>query len=447
MPLTLLADQTALAQLVPVGDLIPHEENPNHGDVAAIAQSIRASGFWGVIVAQLSSRRILVGEHRWRAAQEAGLTEVPVQFVDVDDTRARILLLADNKYAELAERDPIALKALLDQLAAGPGLEGTGYSQADYAELLAEVSGEVENALLTDEDDAPEVQPLRLVTRPGDLWQIGPHRVRCGDSLNETHLRDLLGGERADLIWTDPPYNVAYEGKTKDRLTIDNDAMTPEEFALFISQAMRSAVANIRDGACVYVAYAEVETVAFRLAFDGAGLKYSQTLVWVKNAAVLSRQDYNWRHEPMLYGWKLGAGHYFSEDYTQTTVWDASADLSKLSKAELLDLLEQTRAASGVMYVDKPNRNDIHPTMKPVELVRRALVASSKPGWKVLDPFGGSGTTLIAAHKAGRVAYLNELAPKYVDAIVRRAQDALGVQAVRHDGVNFNDAEVYDAPI
>lgn len=445
--MTLLAEASDLAQMVPVGDLIPHEDNPNRGNVDAIAESIRASGFWGVVVAQLSSRRILVGEHRWRAAQQAGLSEIPVQFVDVDDNRAKAILVADNRLSELAERSPEALAALLQQIAASVGLEGTGYSQADYAELLAEVSGEIQNELLTDEDDVPELQPLRLVTRPGDIWQIGPHRVRCGDSLNETHLRELLGGEKADLIWTDPPYNVNYEGKTKDRLTIDNDAMTPEEFALFIAQAMRSAAANIREGACVYVAYAEVETVAFRLAFDGAGLKYSQTLVWVKNAAVLSRQDYNWRHEPMLYGWKTGAGHYFCEDYTQTTVWDSSADLGKLSKAELLELLEQTREASGVMYVDKPVRNDIHPTMKPSELVRRCLKNSSRVGERVLDPFGGSGTTLIAAHQIGRVAYLNELAPKYVDAIVRRAQAALGVQAVRHDGVRFDDAEVYDVPI
>lgn len=434
-------------QVVPITSLRPHPENPNHGDVAAIAENIRRRGFYGVVVVQRSTGYIVVGEHRWRAAQEAGLTEIPVEFRDWDDDTARAALAADNRLSELSERDPTQLLALLDQIASSVGLEGTGYSQADYAELLAEVSGEIQNELLTDEDDVPELQPLRLVTRPGDLWQIGPHRVRCGDSLNEGHLRELLGGEKADLIWTDPPYNVNYEGKTKDRLTIDNDAMTPEEFALFIAQAMRSAAANIREGACVYVAYAEVETVAFRLAFDGAGLKYSQTLVWVKNAAVLSRQDYNWRHEPMLYGWKTGAGHYFCEDFSLNTVWDSSADLSKLSKAELLDLLEQTREASGVMYVDKPVRNDIHPTCKPVILVEKGIRNSSKPGWKVLDPFGGSGSTLIAAHKAGRVAYLSELAPKYVDVIVRRAQDALGVQAVRHDGVRFDDAEVYDAPI
>lgn len=434
----LLNDQT---ELVPVHDLKPHSENPNRGHPEEIAESIRASGWWGTVTVQRSTGQILVGEHRWRGAILAGLTHVPVFWVDVDDDRARVILLADNRYAERATRDPEALRRLLDQLRDGIGLDGTGYSEADHDALLTELAGEVQRELLTDEDDVPPLQ-VTPVTRPGDLWTIGEHRLSCGDSTDPHQLQRLTAGLQVRLVWTDPPYNVNYEGKTKDRLKIQNDAMTPEQFRQFIAAAMNATVSVMQPGACIYVAYAEVEGVAFRQGFDAAGLKYSQTIVWVKNAAVMSRQDYNWRHEPMLYGWKLGAGHYFGQDFTNTTVIDGSADLTKLSKGELVDLLTQIRDFSTAMYENKPTRNDLHPTMKPCNLIRRMVLNSSKPGDVVLDPFGGSGSTMLAAHQAGRVGVLNELDPHYCDQIIRRMRDATGLIATRQDGMTFAEAEM-----
>ncbi|WP_189070910.1 DNA methyltransferase [Deinococcus radiotolerans] len=433
----LLNDQT---ELVPVHDLKPHPLNPNRNNPEEIAESIRASGWWGTVTVQRSTGQILVGEHRWRGAILAGLTHVPVFWVDVDDDRARVILLADNRYAERATRDPEALRRLLDQLRDGPGLDGTGYTEADHDALLTELDGEVRRELLTDEDDVPPLQPTP-VTRPGDIWTIGEHRVSCGDSTDPHQLQRLTAGLQVRLVWTDPPYNVNYEGKTKDRLKIQNDAMTPEQFRQFIAAALSATASVMQPGACIYVAYAELEGVAFRQGYDAAGLKYSQTIVWVKNAAVMSRQDYNWRHEPMLYGWKLGAAHYFGKDFTNTTVLDDSLDLNKLNKAELVDLLTQIRDASTVVYVDKPTRNDLHPTMKPVQLVQICVENSSQPGDVVMDPFGGSGTTLIAAHKIGRRAALNELDPHYCDQIIRRAQDATGMIATRQDGVTFAQAK------
>ncbi|RJF74445.1 chromosome partitioning protein ParB [Deinococcus cavernae] len=429
------------AVMEPLDTLTLHPRNPNRADVQEIAESIRTVGWYGVLIAQVSTRYILKGNHSAQGAREAGLTHVPVFWVDVDDATAYKILLGDNEYAAHGVRDREALLALLQELHdGGHGLTGTGFTPATFQDLLQELQGEVEHDLLTDEDDVPALSE-QTVTRPGDLWSLGPHRVQCGDSTNAAHLARLMGGVQARLTVTDPPYNVAYEGKTKDRLKIANDAMTPEEFAVFIKSAMQATASVMPPGACIYVFYAEVESVAFHGGLRAGGFKYSQTLVWVKNAANMSRQDYNWRHEPALYGWKEGAGHYYGQDFTQTTVIDDSADLSKLSKDELLSLLRQTRDASTVIYEKKPVRNDIHPTMKPTALYCRFLINSSQPGWPVLDPFGGSGTLLIAAHKHGRVAYLNELGPNYVDQIIRRAQAATGLKAVRQDGVAFDDLE------
>ncbi|MFC6662950.1 DNA methyltransferase [Deinococcus multiflagellatus] len=418
--------------------LRPHPENPNRGRPEDIAHSIRQSGWWGTVTAQRGTNRILVGEHRWKGAQLAGLTHVPVFWVDVDDDQARVILLADNRYAELATRDPEALRQLLEHLAGAGRLDGTGYTAVDLQALIAELDGEVKRELLTDEDDVPTLQ-ARTIAQPGDLWTIGEHRVGCGDSTDPAQLRRVLGDRQADLIWTDPPYNVNYEGKTKDRLKIENDAMTPEQFRSFMNASMASMIQAVKPGGCIYVAYAELECETFHASFRAAGFKYSQTVVWVKNAAVMGRQDYNWRHEPMLYGWRPGAGHYFAQDFTNTTVIDDSVDLASLSKAQLLELLQAIRDGSTVIYEQKPNRNDLHPTMKPVRLVRRLMLNSSRPGELVLDPFGGSGTTLIAAHQGGRVAALNELDPQYVDQIIRRAQEATGMVATRQDGATFHE--------
>jgi len=418
------------------------DRNPRRGDVQELVQSFRVNGFYGTVVVDRTTGWVVAGNHRVKAARELRMPEIPVSYIRTDGVEhAQRLLLADNRLSDIATYDTETLAALLTELAATEqGLAGTGYTTTDHQALLDELGDAAFQEGLTDPDEVPE-PPEEPISRDGDLWQIGPHRVGCGSSLDLAHVRRVTESLAIRLVWTDPPYNVNYEGKTKDRLKIANDAMTPAEFRAFIGEAMRVTFEVSQPGACIYVAYAELESMSFRQAFDEAGWKYSQTLVWVKNAAVMGRQDYNWRHEPLLYGWRPGAGHYFNQDFTQTTVIDETPNYRKMSKDELVALLEGQRdaMATTVVYEDKPNRNALHPTMKPVSLCQRMVVASSRTGDVVYDPFGGSGSTAIAAHKANRVAVLNELDPRYVDVIVERLSAFAGQPAVRHDGALYTE--------
>ncbi|AFZ67087.1 DNA modification methylase [Deinococcus peraridilitoris] len=414
--------------LVRPEQLQPHPRNPNLGDVDAIAESIKANGFYGAIIAQRSTGCILVGHHRHQAARRQGATHIPVIWVDVTDAQAIRILLADNRTAELAERNEEMLAQILQDLAGDDGgLSGTGYDTDDLGELLVSLGAAATTAGLTEDDAVPEV-PGTLTTKTGDLWVLGRHRLLCGDSTKSQDLERVMDGHQADLIWTDPPYNVNYEGGTDEHLTILNDHMPAAQFQVFLLEAFTAAASVAKPGACIYIAHAESEASTFRAAMLGAGWLYKQTLIWVKNHFVLSRQDYNWQHEPILYGWKAGAGHYFCGDFTQSTVIDDNPNLQKLSKDELIALLEARRDAtpSSVIYEAKPLRNEDHPTMKPVRLVERMILNSSRRGERVLDSFGGSGTTLIAAEKTGRIAHLLELDPKYCDVIVKRWEEYTG---------------------
>jgi DNA modification methylase len=348
---------------------------------------------------QRSTGYILAGNHRYLAAKKAGLEEVPVLFVDCDDKTARRILLADNRTSDLATYDNEALADLLKELRVEHDLVGTGFGETDVDKLLAELApeakgetGVVDEASAADADD--DIDDLRAEAEsvPGEVYELGPHRLLCGDATSVTDLDKLLEGKLADLLWTDPPYNVDYKGRTKQRLSIKNDAMEATAFREFLVEAFSTASTHMRPGACFYIAHADVQGVHFRQAVLDVGWKLAACLVWVKDQFVLGRGDYHWRHEPILYGWKEGAAHHALDDRTQDTIWECA----------------------------RPRKNDVHPTMKPIALVERAIRNSTKPGDLVLDPFGGSGTTLIAAARAGRVAHLVELDPRYCDVIRRR---------------------------
>jgi site-specific DNA-methyltransferase (adenine-specific) len=264
---------------------------------------------------------------------------------------------------------------------------------------------------LTDEDAVPEV-PEEPVTRLGDVWLLGKHRVMCGDSTSIEALETLCSGQLIDMWLTDPPYNVAYEGKTKDALTIKNDSMGDSEFRQFLRDCYVAADAVMKPGAVFYIWHADSEGYNFRGAANDAGWKVRQCLVWKKQTMVMGRQDYHWKHEPCLYGWKDGAGHLWASDRKQTTI----------------------------LEFDRPSRSGEHPTMKPVALFEYQMLNNTKGGDVVLDSFGGSGTTLIAAEKNGRVARLMELDPKYCDVIVKRWQDFTGKKAtLESDGREFDE--------
>jgi site-specific DNA-methyltransferase (adenine-specific) len=332
------------------------------------------------------------------AARKLGLASLPVMVAaGWSDAQKRAYVIADNKLALNAgwDNELLALElAELDGL--GFDVELTGFSDEEIKALMpVEV-----NEGLSDPDDAPAVQE-NPVTVPGDVWVMGKHRLLCGDSTSVDDLAKLTQGTLVDMWLTDPPYNVAYEGGTKEKLTIKNDSMGDDQFRQFLRDAYTAADTVMKPGAVFYIWHADIEGYNFRGAAKDAGWTVRQCLIWKKSSMVLGRQDYQWKHEPCLYGWKDGAGHLWAADRKQTTI----------------------------LEFDKPARNGEHPTMKPVALFEYQLLNNTKGGDIVLDSFGGSGTTLIAAEKNGRTAMIMELDPRYCDVIVKRWQEFTGKQA------------------
>jgi DNA modification methylase len=392
-------------------DLIGYARNArthSEAQVAQIAASIREFGFTNPILLD-GNDGILAGHGRVAAARLLGLAEVPtIDLAHLTETQRRAYILADNKLALNAGWDAALLKLELDELQELDfPLALTGFEIAEVSALEAEVLPEVKGQ--TDEDAVPEVKP-DPVTRLGDVWLLGRHRVMCGDSTSIDAVEKLMAGEKADMVFTDPPYNVGYVGKTKDNLTISNDDLGDSAFSTLLQSALGNAYLVMADGAPIYVC-GPLEDGAFLAAFRAAGLKLQSVLVWLKNAIVLGRKDYHYKHEPILYGWKEGAAHNWFGGRDKATVFECQ----------------------------KPPRNGAHPTMKPVELVTFYCENSSKADAAVLDLFGGSGTTAIACEKLNRQARLMELAPTYCDVIVRRWQEFTGQQAtLEGDGRTFD---------
>ena len=395
-----------------IATLIPFAKNSRtHDDaqVAQIAASIREFGFTNPVLID-EANGIIAGHGRVMAARKLKLAEVPcIRLSHLSDAQKRAYVIADNKLALNAGWDEAMLKLeLADLKALDFDLDLTGFNTAEIDALLAEKGTKG----LTDPDETPE-PPVEPVTRLGDVWVCGQHRVMCGSSLDQSQVELLCAGQRVDMLLTDPPYNVAYEGKTKDALTIQNDSMGDSEFRAFLRDAFVSADTLMKPGAVFYIWHADSESYNFRGACRDAGWRVRQCLIWQKSRMVMGRQDYHWQHEPCLYGWKDGAGHLWASGRKQTTL----------------------------LKFDRPSRSEDHPTMKPVALFEYQLLNNTKGGDIVLDSFGGSGTTLIAAEKNGRIARIMELDPKYVDVTVRRWEEFTGQKAVLEStGVFFKVA-------
>jgi DNA modification methylase len=374
------------------------------------------------------------GHGRVEAAKAEKLNLVPTCVVEgLTDEQWRAYVLADNKLALNAGWDEELLREELRALTElDVDLSSLGFGDAELADLFKTGAGK------TDPDAIPPA-PVWANSMRGDIWLCGEHRVAVGDATSAEDVANLLEGGVADLVWTDPPYNVAIQGKAG---TILNDDMAAGAFREFLDQVFQRYVEAMRLGAVIYVAHADTERVAFTDCFKRAGFKLSQVLIWVKQSATLSRQDYNWRHEPILYGWKEGAGHYFAGDFTRTTVIEDDVDVAKMTKPQLLAAVQAFLAASRetVIKHDRPTRSDLHPTMKPVALVQDMIELSSVAGDAVLDLFGGSGTTLIACESAGRRSFLMELDERYADVIVQRWQDFTGrVATLEATGQTFRE--------
>lgn len=289
-------------------------------------------------------------------------------------------------------------------------------------------------------DEDIENAPTR--SNPGDIWQLGRHRLMCGDSTKEEDVARLMGGQLADCLATDPPYNVNYEdiatshkhkSKTREKSDIANDNLSQDEFISFLTAAFNCASEAMKPGAAYYIWHADTKGWEFRTALFNAGFQLRQTIMWVKSSLILGRNDYQWKHEPCLYGWKDGAPHYFTEDRAQSTVIeDAAIDYRKCKKDELLRIVLEMTAdtiPTTVIRENKPTKNDIHPTMKPVKLMARLVRNSTKTGQLVLDLFGGSGSTLVACEQIDRTCYMMEFDPKYCDAILARYEKLTGQEA------------------
>jgi len=399
----------------PVEKLIPYARNSRtHSaeQVAQIAGSIAEFG-WTSPILTGSDGIIIAGHARLLAARKLGMTEVPVIVLDhLSETQRRALVISDNQLALNAGWDADMLRIELDALREDDfNLDLLGFSDDELVELLQDPESDA--AGNTDEDAVPET-PENAVTVPGDIWLLGEHRLLCGDATVLTDVEKVLAGGLADMVFTDPPYNVNYGATVKGKLPRKNRKIANDNLGADFEQFLRDACAGmlaVTKGA-IYVCMSSSELHTLEKAFREAGGHWSTFVIWAKNTFTMGRSDYQRQYEPILYGWKEGTNHFWCGARDQGDVW----------------------------FIKKPHVNDLHPTTKPVELVERAIRNSSKGRDTVLDPFAGSGTTLIACEKTGRQARLIELEPKYCDVIIRRYQEFSGKEATLDgDGRSFAD--------
>ena len=406
----------------PTEKLVPYARNARtHSEeqVAQIAASIVEFGFTNPILAG-SDGVIVAGHGRLAAAQKLGLDTVPVVVLDhLTPTQRRALIIADNRIAENAGWDDAMLRIELQSLQEdGFNLDITGFDVDALAEIMAGEETTVDGNI--DEDAIPELNET-AISRPGDVWILGNHRLVCGDATQASSHEQLLAGQRVQMIWSDLPYNVNYANSAKDKLRgkhrpILNDNLG-EGFYDFVFDALSLMLPHC-DGA-VYIAMSSSELDTLQAAFRAAGGKWSTFIIWAKHTFTLGRADYQRQYEPILYGWPEGSSRHWCGDRDQGDVWN----------------------------IKKPARNDLHPTMKPVELMERSIRNSSRPGDVVLDCFGGSGSTLIAAEKSGRRCFMMELDPKYCDVIVRRWQEFSGGKAISEYSQRvFDEVTIQEAP-
>ena len=391
-----------------IAEIKPYDNNPRHNEAAvdAVASSIKEFGWKQPLVID-KDNVIVVGHTRYLSAKKLGLSEVPCLIAD-DLTEEQIAAyrLADNKTNELATWDFEKLKAELE------GISDIDMSQFGFEELEASLDDVKDDNF--DEEGALSETPY---SKRGDVFALGSHRLMVGDSTLKEDVDKLCEERSVDLVLTDPPYNVDYEGQ--DGMKIQNDKQSDEDFYNFLLSAFKNMYEHTKLGGAIYCFHADTEGLNFRNAFKSAGFKLAECLIWVKNSLVLGRQDYQWRHEPCLYGWKEGAAHYFVDDRTQDTI----------------------------LEYEKPRNNNLHPTQKNMELVSKLILNSSRKGETVLDLFGGSGTTLIACEQLGRKALMMELDEKYADVIVKRfitlKHSADGCFLIR-DGIRTPLSEIED---
>ena len=410
-------------EYIPIEQLKPYEKNAKihtPEQIEQIKKSIQEFGMNDPIGIWGKDNLIVEGHVRLQACKELGMKEVPViRLDDLTDEQRRAYTLVHNQTTMNTGFDLDVLNEELENLS----IDMTEYGFDSISEEDVELE---EDGFDFDDDGEPKKEAK---SKRGQIYKLGNSILMCGDSTNADDVGKLMNGNVADMVVTDPPYNVAIQNS--DGMTIENDDLNNEQFKQFLHGAFANLSASLKPGGAFYIWYASREHINFEQACIDNGLSVREQLIWVKNAMVLGRQDYQWRHEPCLYGWKEGDGHYFIYDRTQTTVFEKPADFDKMSKDDTVKLLKKiySEVPSTIIHEDKPTHNNIHPTMKPVNLIARLIKNSSEKGDSVLDLFGGSGTTLIVCEELGRKCYMMEYDPIYVDAIIERYEEYTGKKA------------------
>lgn len=409
-----------------LNEIEPYSRNPRKNDAAVgpVMESIKQFGFKVPIVIDRNGV-IVTGHTRYKAARKLHLKTVPcICADDLTEEQIKAFRLADNKVGELAEWDFELLGKELDAL-----------GDYDMDVFGFDVGGQEEQEPTAHEDDFETPLPAEPKAKRGQIYKLGNHRLMCGDSTSAEDVKRLLDGAEIDLVITDPPYNVDYTGKQDSAMKIDNDNMAADTFQEFLTDAFKNMAEALRPGGAFYIWHASRTQRQFENALNINGLEVRQQLIWNKNTMVLGRQDYQWKHEPCFYGWKEGAPHYFIDNRALCTVQELEdkEKFKDMKKEELVALLEKIYTEditpATIINEKKPARSDMHPTMKPILLLARAVKNSSKMGECILDLFGGSGSTLIACEELKRVNYTMEYDPRYIDVIIERWEKLTGKKA------------------
>ncbi len=407
---------TTQMQLVPLSKLVPYVNNARtHSpeQITKLRSSLREFGFVNPVIID-QDFGIIAGHGRVMAAKEEGIEEVPCVFVDyLTEAQKKAYILADNRFAQDAGWDEELLRIEIESLqGADFDISLTGFDPDELTDLFA---GDSDSDVKDDDFDLSTALEKAAFVKKGDIWTVGRHRLMCGDATSADDVAALMDGKRANLVVTDPPYGVSF--KNSDGLTIENDSIKGDEFYQFLLAAFKNVVANLEKGGVAYVFHADTEGLNFRRAFQDAGFHLAGCCIWVKNSLVLGRSDYQWQHEPVLYGFLQNGKHPWYSDRKQTTIWS----------------------------YDKPKRNKNHPTSKPLDLLGYPICNSSQENGIVIDTFGGSGSTLMACEQSGRICYMLELDEKYASVILRRyvedTGDADGVYVIR-DGERIPYADL-----
>lgn len=420
-------------QKIPLERLIPAEYNPRKDlrpedpEYQKLKKSLEEFGYVDPIIWNEQTGNVVGGHQRLKILAEMGAKDADVSVVNLSPEKEKALNIALNKIE--GEWDDERLAEVLLEIEDAMR-EFTGFETDEIQELMADMDmGIAEDDDFDIESAIGDEEPK---TQEGDLWLLGKHRLLCGSSTELENVERLMDGETCDLILTDPPYNVAYHADEDGEMTIQNDDMDESEFEEFLKDAFVNMWTVAKAGAPIYVFHSDTGGFTFRKTFTEAGFKMAQCLIWVKNHFVMGRQDYQWRHEPILYGWKLGGAHTWYGKRAKDTIITGKS-LTDMTSFELVATLEKMieETPNSIIHCNRPMSSKIHPTMKPLEILGTLINNSSKSGDIVLDLFSGSGSTMMAAEQMGRICYAMELDPKYADASVKRYMQAFGGGQVR----------------